>query len=155
SNYAKREFEVAASARLAAAYTRTLGRETGLRNRFIVLDGRQVGPAANDQPYDLAWQPAREQRAFDLRGTPTSSRKHVLGQRSAVDYFLMRTTADSAGRNSLTQFPHGEVLVATLDVDGTLDRLAGYGPGIGQLPAQSQVYVADAASTITGRPARA
>jgi YD repeat-containing protein len=154
SNYAKREFEVAASARLAAAYTRTLGRETGMRNRFIVLDGRQVGPAANDQPYDLAWQPAREQRAYDLEGVLASGIKHVFGQRSADDYFLGRIASDSAGRAGLAQFPHGEVVVADFDLDGTQSRVVGYGPRIGSLPVQSQVYVAEAASTITGRPAQ-
>jgi len=42
SDYAKLEFEVAASARLASAFTQVLGRRLLLRNRFILLNGQQV-----------------------------------------------------------------------------------------------------------------
>jgi peptidoglycan-associated lipoprotein len=154
SNYAKREFEVAASARLATEYTQLLGRESLLRNRFIWLDGKQVGPESNDDPYDLTTQPARELRAYDLQGRLVSGTKHVLGQRSAADFFASRVTLDSAGRNGLIEYPHGEVVVSRFDVDGTQQSLNGYGPKIGQGPVQAQTYIASAESTITGRPSR-
>ena len=167
SNYAKREFEVAASSRLASAFTQTLGRETILRNRFIWLNGKLVGEESNDVPHDLAQQPARELRASDLEGRLVSGLKHVLGQRSADDYFLGRATPDSLGRNGLLEYPHGEVVASQSDLDGTFKSLKGYGPGIGdsttQQPdncdpsstligwRQSQAYICNATSTVTGR----
>ena len=132
SNYAKREFEVSASARLPSAFTQSLGRQTILRNRFIWRDGSQVDADENDQPHDLSQQPARELRAFDIEGHAISGVKHVLNQRSSDDYFVRRVASDAAGRNGLIEYPHGEVLVAQSDFDGTQAALTGYGPGLGQ-----------------------
>jgi len=113
-----------------------------------------VGPESNDLPYNLAEQPARELRAFDLQGSLVSVVKHILGQRSADDYFLSRATPDSLSRNGLIEYPHGEVLVSGFDFDGTQNNVTGYGPNIGNnTPAQMQVYIANATSTITSRPA--
>jgi RHS repeat-associated protein len=153
SNYAKREFEVSASARPASAFTQTLGRGTILRNRFIWLDGTLVGPLSNSEPYDLAYQPARELSAFDLQGRRVSSVKHVVGQLSDSDYFVQRAAPDSLGGRGSLEYPHGEILVSGFDPDGTQRSLIGYGPQIGGSPAQSQAYVTGSTSAITGQSA--
>jgi RHS repeat-associated protein len=138
SNYAKKEFEVAASSRLASAFTQLLGRETILRNQLPVSD-------------DLADQVARELRAFDIRGKGVSWTKYVRGQK-LPDSFLARTVADSLGRVSLLEYPHGEVAASGFDLGGTQNSLVGYGPLLGQTPSQSRVYLTNAAATVTGKP---
>ncbi len=153
SNYAKREFEVAVSARPLSAFSQVLGRETMVRNRFIWLDGRQVGPASNEAPYDLAFQPARDLRAFDAEGRLVSAVKHVLGQVSRDGYFQTRAAQDNMDRTGSIEYPHGEVAVNGFALDGTQTSLIGYGPEIGLTPAQSQAYVSSAGSTVTGKRA--
>ncbi len=140
SNYAKKEFEVAASAQLASAFTQTLGEETILRNQL---------PVSNY----LEYQVAREGRAYDLEGRILSLKKHVRGQLSAEE-FLARTVPDSFGRRAALEFPDGEVAVSGFDLAGTENSLIGYGPLFSQSPSQSQVYVRGASSTVTGKPAQ-
>jgi RHS repeat-associated protein len=140
SNYAKREFEVAASARVASAFTQTLGRETILRNQLPVNN-------------DLESQVAREQRAYDTRGRLSSQRKHVRGQISAEDFYS-RTVPDSLDRRSSLEYPHGEVAVSGFDLAGTENSFIGYAPLFNQSSSQMQVYVQRASSTVTGKPAQ-
>ena len=139
SNYAKKEFEVAASSKLASAYTQSVGEQTLLRNQLPVTSS-------------LADQVAREHDALDLKGRLVTSSRYVRHQRTAADV-VERAASDSLGRVSLLEYPHGEVAVSGYDPDGTESSLIGYGPGIGQTAAQAQSYLSDATSTVTGRPA--
>jgi RHS repeat-associated protein len=139
SNYAKKEFEVAASARQASAYTQVLGRQTALRNQLPVSTA-------------IADQVARERDAFDLLGRPVSSTTYIRHQH-ATGEFQERAAFDSLDRTSLLEYPHGEVVASGFDQDGTETTLVGYGPKLSQLPAQSQTYLESAASTVTGKPA--
>ena len=138
-NYAKKEFEVAASSKLASAYTQSLGEQTLLRNQLPVSSA-------------LADQVAREDDAFDLPGRRVTSSRYVRHQRAAGE-FVERTASDSLGRVSLLEYPHGEVVASGFDPDGTESSLIGYGPAIGQTAAQAQSYLSDATSTVTGKPA--
>lgn len=149
SNYAKREFEIAMSARLSSAFTQALGRETMVRNRLPVAPAHPGLPAA----FDLADLVARPRRAFDLQGRIVTEWKYVRGQRSPANRFLVRVAPDSSGRDGLVEYPHGEVVVGQFEHDGTQASLIGYGPGISNDPSQAQTYIADAASTVTGRRA--
>ena len=139
SNYAKKEFEVAASSKLASAYTQSIGEQTLLRNQLPVSNA-------------VANQVAREHDAFDIQSRLVTSTSYVRHQRAAGD-FVERAASDSLGRISLLEYPHGEVVVSGYDPDGTESSLIGYGPGIGQTAAQAQSYLSDATSTVTGRPA--
>jgi RHS repeat-associated protein len=139
SNYAKREYEIAASARLASSFTQSLGRETLLRNQL------PVGP-------ELSNQVSREARAYDLRGRAASTLKYVRGQRSSNE-FLTRSSPDALERNAAIEYPHGEVLLTGYDLGGVANSLVGYGPGVSTGAQQSQLYVANATTTVTGRPA--
>jgi len=139
SNYAKREYEVAASARLASAFTQSLGRETLMRNQL------PVGSA-------LANQVAREARAYDLRGRAVTTSKYVRGQRAAGE-FLTRANPDVLDRSAAIDYPHGEVVLSGYDSGGAPNSLIGYAPGLSAGPEQSQVYVERASTTVTGKPA--
>lgn len=133
SNYAKREFEIAASSRMASAYTQVLGREIDLRNELPV--GTQV---------------ARELRAYDMRGSVVSMRKRIIGQ-SASDDFLSRQIADTLGRVGAQEYPDGEVVVNRFDHTGLQTGLTGFGPFIEGRGRGRQDYLTDASATVTGR----
>jgi YD repeat-containing protein len=145
SNYAKREFEVASSARHASAVTQSLGRETLVRNRL------PVDPLSNDLPYDLKNQPERETRGYDVEGRLISTVKHVREQRSVDDHFIARLAPDALGRSGLLGYPHGEVLANTYDNAGVQTSVVGYGPSVGDLPSQSQTYLAHVITTVDGK----
>jgi len=137
SNYAKREFEVAASARLASAFTQSIGRETTLRNQLPVGD-------------DLAWQVAREHRAFDVEGNAASWFKRVRGQKATGD-FVARAATDSLARVGTLEYPHAEVVANGSSLGGVQDSVIGYGPDAGAGPGQSKTYVRNATATVTGK----
>jgi RHS repeat-associated protein len=131
SNYAKREFEIAASSQLASAYTQVLGREVDLRNELPV--GTQV---------------AREVRAYNLRGEIASTWKRVTGQTAPED-FLARYAVDTLGRPGSRENPDGEVAVSRFDHTALQTGLTGYGPSIAA-NGGSQHYMSAASATVTG-----
>lgn len=136
SNYAKREFEVAASSRLAGAYAQVLGREVEMRNQL------PVGPQIDKQV-------TREHRAFDARGRQVSATKRVRGQ-SSSELFLSRVVFDGLDRVSSHEYPTGEVLVSNYDLSGVQKSLTGYGPSVGAQVIGKQSYLTNATMTPTG-----
>jgi RHS repeat-associated protein len=137
SNYAKREFEMAASSRVAAAFTQTLGREVELRNQLLFVP-------------EIESQVADERRAFDARGRLVSAWKHVHGQRASGN-FVDRIALDNLDRVGAEEYPTGEVLASEYDLALTQRSLTGYGPFLGGPLSGKQTYVSAAASTVTGR----
>jgi RHS repeat-associated protein len=137
SNYAKRDFEMAASSQVAAAFAQTLGREVELRNQL------PVGP-------EIEKRVADERRAFDVRGRIVSAWKHVRGQRASGD-FVDRRAFDNLDRIGADEYPTGEVVSSTYDLGFTERALTGFGAFVaGQRPGR-QTYVSEATSTVTGR----
>jgi RHS repeat-associated protein len=132
SNYAKREFEVSASSRMASQYTRVLGREVDLRNELPV--GTQI---------------AREVRAYDVRGHVVSSQKRIIAQ-SAGDAFLSRRAWDTSERAGSEEYPDGEVVVSRFDHSGLQINLAGFGPFVVGKWHGRQDYLTSGSATLTG-----
>ena len=137
SNYAKQEFEVAASSRQASAYTQVLGREVELRNQL------PVGPEIDNQVAD-------ERRAFDARGRFASALKRVRGQHAA-EPFLNRAAWDGFDRLGSQEYPTGEVVVGAFDLSGVQTSLIGYGPFVDAPMLGKQAYLTAATTTVTGR----
>ncbi|MDN5940490.1 MAG: LamG domain-containing protein [Nitrospira sp.] len=133
SNYAKREFEIAASSRPASWYTQVLSREVDLRNELPV--GTQI---------------ARERRAYDVRGEVVSTWKRVRGQ-NASEEFLARYADDTLVREGSREYPDGEVVVTRYDHSGLQIGLTGYGTFTGSRMRGRQVYLDSVDATITGR----
>src|SRR5262249_11098789 len=131
SNYAKREFEMAASRRLASAYTQVLGREIELRNELPV--GTQV---------------AREVRAYNVRGEIMSTWKRINGQTAPED-FLARYAMDTIGRQGSREYPNGEVVASRFDHTALQTGLTGYGPSIAANGGR-QHYLSATTATVTG-----
>ena len=134
SNYAKRDFEVAASARHYSAYTQVLGQEVAMSNS-----------ASNDtSSYDLLGRAVTTQRTMHPKDPAV-----VL----PIPPFVARTAFDSLGRARSLSYPDGEVVVSTYDRGGIQTQLIGYGNLEGPLGAQygKQPYLTSARVTVTGR----
>ncbi len=130
SNYAKRDFEVAASARLYSAYTQVLSREVQVSNQT----------AANDN------------FSYDLLGRVVSNQRYLISPLVAFpDAFVVRTGYDNQGRIASLRYPDGEVVVSQYDRGGTEISLTGYGDfnGTGNIYGK-QPYVYAALMTVTG-----
>jgi RHS repeat-associated protein len=133
SSYAKRDFEVAQSARTAAAYTRALGAAVEVTNfaadrRFNAdLEGRQVSATITTR--------------LPVAGSPATE--------SAI-----RATWDNLGRTTTSRYPDGEVVVSDFDAGGTEIRLTGYGDFAGPGEYGRQPYVTGVDVSSTGRVVR-
>jgi RHS repeat-associated protein len=132
SNYAKRDFEVAGSARPYAAYASALGHEVERRNSA-----------------------SSEYVSRDLLGRTVSVFKQTriipaAGSLLTTD-FTMREATDNLGRSSALRYPDGEVTVAAYDRVGTQIALTGYGVLEGPISYGKQPYLMGAAETPTGR----
>jgi RHS repeat-associated protein len=134
SNYAKRDFEVAGSARLYSAYTATVGQLVEMRNRTTT-----------------------ENYSYDLLGRRVSVNKRttlqVPGKAPIVGQYLSRSAYDNLGRTSSLRYPDGEVAVSSYDRGGIEVSLVGYGnfEGYDVLKFGKQPYLLEADVTATGR----
>lgn len=133
SNYPKRDFEMAGSARLYSAYTNALGREVEVRN----------GTSYEHNSYDLLGREVsiRKRTTLSLPGKPP-----VIGE------YVSRTAYDNLGRAAALHYPDGEVAVSNYDRGGTQISLVGYGDfmGYGNVYGK-QPYLMGAAVNSTGK----
>jgi RHS repeat-associated protein len=127
SNYAKRDWEVAGSARLASAYTHALGRETAMRGRW----------ASSMQRYDLLGRGVSEQKIVPLL-QPAATK-------------VIRVAYDNLSRATSRRYPDGEVTVSTFDLAGTETQLTGYGDFFADAFYGNQPYLNRVDVTATGR----
>ncbi len=141
SNYAKRDFEVAASARPYYAYSHALGQQVAVRNA-------------------VAW----DMTSFDLLGRAVSTQRVIppiandpkcMGSPLADGYCLVRAAFDNLGRSGSLRYPDGEVVVSAFDRGGAQISLTGYGDFAGADGAYGrQPYLSGASLTVTGRLAQ-
>lgn len=140
SNYAKRDFEVAASARLYSAYTQVLGQPVEVRNLT-----------------------ARDNTGYDLLGRAVSVQRYAFAHVLPLNQqylapsgpFLVRSAFDNQGRVRSMRYPDGEVVVSEYDRGGNQVSLTGYGnfEGLGSAYGKFP-YFTSAWFTVTSRLAR-
>ena len=140
SNYAKRDFEVAASARPYREFAQALGREVEMRN----------GAADDTGSYDLLGRAVAAQRLTHLNDQTSLSQDGL---------FLVRTAFDNLGREGSLRYPDGEVVVSSYDRGGIQTQLIGYGdlpndPNVPGTKFGKQPYLLSAGATVTGRIAQ-
>lgn len=133
SNYPKRDFEIAHSARLYSAYTNTLGREVEVRNGT-----------------------SYEHVSYDLLGREVSTHKRTTlslpGKPAIIGEYVSRTSYDNLGRAAALRYPDGEVVASDYDRAGTQISLVGYGDFMGYEKVYGkQPYLIGAAVNSTGK----